>query len=56
MILTILAGVGIMISTGDPTKLAISREKLTSAIIGLIFTVFGAFLLRLLISNIIVGA
>jgi len=47
-LLMLFSAFGILTSAGDPEKLKASQEKLTSAIIGLLFIIFSVFLLRII--------
>lgn len=55
MIFVAVAGYGIMTSQGDPTKAQEAKEQLTSAIMGLLFILLGAGILRAIISTLIEG-
>ena len=48
LLLMLFSAFGILTSAGDPEKLKASQERLTSAIIGLLFIIFSVFLLRII--------
>ncbi len=47
-LLMVYGAIQIITSAGDPQKIKGGQETITSAIIGLIFTIFSLFLLRLI--------
>jgi len=53
LILIIISGYRIMTAQGDPEKIKGAREMLTSAIIGLLFTIFSVTILQILGVNIL---
>lgn len=55
MIMVGVAGLGIMTSEGDPSKAMNAKNQLTSAIIGLLFVLLGAGILRALINTLFTG-